>query len=498
MGEPNMAMIGMDVMGSNFAANFAENGYDIALFNRTDSKTEGAFHRHDGREYQSRMHPVTGEMKDLVDVAGPQGTYFFMVHADKPGEGGPTQAMIESLLPHLEPGAVVVDCANSYWGDTNRRSKEFEGTEIHFFGTGVSGGEEGARNGPSIMPGGTSREVYNERLKKPLEDVAAKAPQDGVPCVTYIGDKGAGHFVKMVHNGIEYGDMALISEAYALMKAVGMETQQIGDVFAKWNEGKLESYLIEITADVLHQEDSSGEGYLVDKILDRAMMKGTGTWTVMSSLGLPSGVESIPTIYAAVASRAMSSQKAQRVEMSKVLSFSEHPDFSSSDLENRQVLLDSLENALYVAKISSYTQGIALMQEAAKQYDFGGLDIAEIAKIWRDGCIIRADFLGDITEAYKEDSGLISLVQAPFFKQAVESGMENLDTVCAGGVLLRVPTMTFDASRSYILQLTSAKLPANLIQAQRDFFGAHTFKRIDKAGNFHVDWLDPLRPEIKK
>ncbi|MDD9954589.1 MAG: NADP-dependent phosphogluconate dehydrogenase [Candidatus Woesearchaeota archaeon] len=478
MGAPQLAMIGMAVMGSNFAQNFAEKGFDIALFNRTDSVTKEVYESAKNEPYADKLHPVYGEMPDLVEKVGKQGTYFIMVKA-----GFPTDAMIEQLLPLLEPGAVIVDCSNAHYKDTARRHEEISPKKIHFFGCGVSGGEEGARHGPSIMPGGYSREVYEEKLKGPLEAVAAKAPQDGKPCVTYIGNGGGGHYVKMVHNGIEYADMQLIAEAYDFMtRALGMSAAEIGAVFEQWNSGVLESYLIEITAEVLKQQDPSGQGQLVDFILDAAQMKGTGTWTVISSLEISDGVIPLPGIYAAVESRAISWKKDARVTMSKEFSF----PVTQYEGDKEQIIKD-LEQALYVAKIACYTQGIELMQAGDKEYEFGGLDIASIAEIWRDGCIIRANFLGDITDAYRKNPPS-NLLLAAVFKAAVTEGMTAVNNVCVAAIHAHVPFMAFDASRDYILQATSERLPQNLTQGQRDFFGAHTYKRTDKKGTFHTEW----------
>ena len=501
MGKPNMAMIGMAVMGRNFAQNFASKGFDIAMFNRTTSRTVEAYEACKGLPYLNRLHPVTGDVKQLIKTVGASGTYFVMVKA---GEG--TEAAINQLKPYLKKGSIVVDCANSHWKDTMRRAEEFDGTGIDFFGTGVSGGEEGALRGPSIMPGGPTRSVYNRRLRKPLEAVSAKAPRDGKPCVTFIGKHGAGHFVKMVHNGIEYGDMQLIAEAYDVMSgALGMSANEIGDVISKWNEGILNSYLIEITAEVLHQKNSTGRGALVDHILDQAMMKGTGTWMMIDSLGLESGVEPLPTIYSAVESRAISAKKDDRVSMSNILRLPKRK-FKG----DRKKLIRALEQALYLSKIASYTQGIALMQTAAKEYDFGGLDIGEIASIWRAGCIIRAGFLDDITRAYEKDPNLPSLLAAPIFQTAVRKGFGSLERVCTIATAARVPFMAFDSSKNYILQSVNKRLPANVTQGQRDFFGAHTYKKIDAKGNvivhekgrnkgqpvtFHTHWMVKGRPE---
>lgn len=485
--KPEMAMIGMAVMGSNFAQNFARNGYPIALFNRTTAKTKAVYEACRNKPYADHLFPVEGNLKALVDVVGKTGTYFIMVKA-----GQATQTMIDELRPLLAPGAYMVDCANSYWPDTRTRRQQFEGTGIHFFGVGVSGGEEGALLGPAIMPGGGPREIYDARLKAPLEAVAAKAPQDGAPCVAYLGKHGAGHFVKMVHNAIEYGDMQLIAEAYDLMRGpLGMGPEAIADVFGDWNKGVLDSYLIEITAQALRQQDPHGQGYLVDWIVDAAQMKGTGTWTVKDSLALEAGVEPIPTIYAAVESRAVSAQRTARVELERLLPLAKPVKYEG----DAKAFLKHMEQALYVAKIASYAQGLQLLKAADRAYDFGGLEIGEIARLWRAGCIIRARFLGDITQAYRGNPQLPNLIVAPQFRQVVAQGMASLVQVCAAATQAHIPLMAFDASKNYLLQATSSRLPMNLTQLQRDFFGAHTYQRLDRPGVFHTVWTDPARPE---
>jgi len=486
MARPQFAMIGMGVMGSALAKNFAEKGLAITIYNRTAEKTKQAYDAVKHEPFAKRMHPVLGDIPELVSLAGKKGAYFIMVKA-----GAPTEEVIAQLAPLLSKGALLVDFANSHFTDTWRRSAELSAKGIHFFGAGVSGGEEGARHGPSIMPGGFSREVYEKRLKKALEAVAAKAPQDGKPCVAFIGAGGAGHYVKMVHNAIEYADMQLIAEAYDLMrKALGMDALSIAEVFEAWNKGVLESYLIEITSEVLKQEDPFGKGQLVDFILDSARMKGTGTWTVANSLTLPSGVVAIPGIYAAVEGRAISARRAERVALAKKLGIS-----SRRYSGDRQELIDALEQALFTAKIACYAQGIELMQLANKEYSFGGPDISTLASIWRAGCIIRAKLLGDITRAYAKDAKLSSLLAAPAFSKAITSGMESLAKVCCAAAESRVPLMAFDASRNYILQYASRQLPANLTQAQRDFFGAHTYERTDRKGAFHTEWGTKKRKE---
>ena len=486
MSSPKMAMIGMAVMGNNFAQNFADSGFDIAMYNRTDSRTQEAYDAvPPDAPHKKRLHPVIGDLSKLVDLVGRDGTYFVMVQA------GATQSVLDELVPMLSSDAVVVNCANENWRITEQMAADLAG-KVDFFGMGVSGGEEGARRGPSMMPGGPSQEVYDARLSEALNAVAAKAG-DGEPCVTYIGKRGAGHFVKMVHNGIEYGDMELIAETYDLMrKGLGMSAVEIGNVFSRWNEGILKSYLIEISAEVLHQPDATGEGSLVDYILDRARMKGTGTWAIQDSLNFDSGVYPVPTIYAAVETRAISSMREQRVAMASLI-----PAPSRGIDGDNAAFIDDLEKALFVAKISSYTQGIGLIQEAAKEYDFGGLDIAEIARIWRAGCIIRAQFLDDITEAYRTDPDLLNLMAAPLFRDAVADGLDSLERVCVAATQARIPAMAFDASKNFVLQLVSDELPTNLTQGQRDNFGAHTYERTDRPGNFHTLWQESGKPEIE-
>jgi len=478
MPQPKLAMIGMAVMGSNFAQNFAEKGYDIAIYNRTASRTKEVYENHiKNQPYASRIHPVYGSYDDLIKTVGTDGTYFIMVKA-----GGPTQAVIDSLKPHLSKGALVVDLANSHYEETKRRVKDFEGTGIHFFGVGVSGGEEGARYGPSIMPGGASREVYDSRLKEILEAVSAKAPQDNLPCVTFIGKGAAGHYVKMVHNGIEYADMQVIAEAYEIMRrALGLNAKEIADIFEKWKTGVLDSFLVDITVEVLRQEDPSGKGQLVDFIVDEAQMKGTGTWTIASSLELKSGVMPIPGIYSAVESRAISTKKDLRNKISQAIRLEK-----SKHSVNKQEVINHLEKALYVAKIASYAQGLQLIEEAAKEYDFGTMDLARVAEIWRAGCIIRARFLGDITNAYRSTKNPEHLLLA--FSKTVVDYFPSLKYVCNIANEYDVPTVAFDMARNYIIQYSSSHLPLNLTQIQRDFFGAHTYVRIDKKGTFHTNW----------
>lgn len=481
-----MAMIGMGVMGSMLAQNFAEKGFDIAIFNRTDEKTIKVYESVKGKNYENKIHPVVGELKDLVKVVGTKGTYFIIVKA-----GEATKSTVETLISLLEPGAVIVDLANSNFHDTMELEKKVSQKNIDFFGVGISGGEEGARYGPSIMPGG-NKKTYDKLLKNVFEKISAKAPQDNKPCVTYCGKHGAGHFVKMIHNGIEYADMQLIAEAYDLLKkSLGMNAKEIAEVFLKWNKGVLKSYLIEITMEVLNQENPSGKGQLVDFILDKAKMKGTGTWTIMSSLELESGVVSIPTIYAAVEARAISNLKEKRVLMSKELSFKK-PKYKGDKKE----FISNLEKAMYVGKIAAYSQGIDLIKAGDKEYDFGKINISNVAKIWRAGCIIRAEFLDDISNVYQENNEQMSLLSSKKFKTIIKNNFESLNKICKIAIDSNVPTIAFDTSRNYVLQSFSENLPANLIQGLRDYFGAHTYERKDKKGSFHTNWAGDKKEKI--
>lgn len=486
MGNPKIAMIGMGVMGSMLAQNFAEKGYDIAIFNRTDEKTLNVYNLVKDKKYGKRMYPVVGDLKNLVKLVGKKGTYFIIVKA-----GYATNITVENLLKLLEPGAVIVDLANSNFHDTIELEKKVSSKKIDFFGVGVSGGETGARYGPAIMPGG-NKETYNKILKNILEKISAKAPQDNMPCVTYCGKNGAGHFVKMVHNGIEYADMQLIAESYDLMKnLLNMNPQEISKVFAKWNKGILKSYLIEITAEVLAHKDPSRKGHLIEFILDKAKMKGTGTWTIMSSLELEKGVVAIPTIYAAVEARAISNSKEKRQKMSKLLKF-EKTVFKG----NKQSFIDDLEKAMYIGKIAAYSQGFDLINSAASEYDFGEVDISKIAKIWRAGCIIRADFLDDISKTY-QDKKLLSLLVSPLFKKIIQENFDSLNKVCKASIEANISSIAYDMSRNYILQSFSKNLPADLIQGLRDYFGSHTYERRDKKGSFHTNWSTDKK-EVKE
>jgi 6-phosphogluconate dehydrogenase len=493
-------VIGLEVMGRNIALNIERNGFPIAVYNRTTSKTEH-FINELAKGKQAKGAKTIAEFVQLLDRPR---RILIMVKA-----GAPVDAVIAELKPHLQAGDNVIDGGNSLFTDTERRSRELEGTGIKFFGMGVSGGEEGALWGPSLMPGG-DRESY-EHLKPILTRIAAKAEDDGFPCVTYCGDRGAGHFVKMVHNGIEYGDMQLIAEAYDLLHRVGgLDNAQLQQVFTDWNSGDdLKSFLIEITAKVINfKDETTGGRPLVELILDKAGAKGTGKWTSQTALDL--GI-AIPTITAAVDARNMSSLKDQRVKASQVLagpvpsgalavgsaSADRLPGTVPTPKNNRSAeadptadpaqLIADVRAALYCSKICSYAQGFAMMEAADKQFKFG-IHPGEIARIWKAGCIIRAVFLNDITEAFREQPDLSNLLLAARFRDAINQRQEAWRRVINTGIQNGVPLPAFSASLAYYDSYRSARLPANLIQAQRDFFGAHTYERIDKPGIIHTEW----------
>ncbi len=469
---PHYGLIGLAVMGANLTLNIADHGFPIAAYNRTHSVT---------KEFlagEARGKPITGAatMKEFVAAMARPRRIIILVKA-----GGAVDAVIAELRPLLEDGDVIIDGGNSFFQDTIRRSMEFEGSGLHFMGMGVSGGEEGARYGPSLMPGGP-RDAY-ELVTPALEKIAAQV-QDG-PCVTYIGPGGAGHYVKMVHNGIEYGDMQLIAETYNIMKqALGLTAPEMSNIFARWNSGRLNSYLIEITAKVLAFADADTGQPLVDVILDQAEQKGTGRWTSGNAieLGIP-----IPTIDAAVWSRGISSMKKLRVEAAKTLRGPGGASMEDAGTEKKARLLDALEGALYASKVSSYAQGMALLRAASDNYGFG-LQLSEMARIWKGGCIIRAELLDTIQGAFERDPALDNLLLDPGFAETINGLNGDWRYVSRVARDLGVPIPAISASLDYFDSYRSAQLPANLIQGQRDFFGAHTFQRTDKPGVFHNIW----------
>lgn len=469
MAQCDIGLIGLAVMGQNLVLNMERNGYCVAVYNRTLAKTQEFM---DGPAAGKNIQPASS-IREFIALLKQPRKLVIMVKA-----GSPVDEVIAELKPYLEPGDLVIDGGNSFFHDSERRAQDLEKAGLRFLGVGISGGEEGALWGPSIMPGG-QREAYD--LVQPIF-TAISAKVNGDPCVTYIGPRGSGHYVKMVHNGIEYGDMQLIAEAYDLLhRGLKLNAAQLSAVFTHWNEGVLSSFLIEITAKIFKVMDPLTGQPLVDVILDEAGQKGTGKWTSEESLDL--GV-SMPTINAAVEARIISGHKEERRAAADVLV---GPDGGFSG--DRQVLVEALGKALYASKICSYAQGMGLLQTASKAYGYG-LNLAEIARIWRGGCIIRARFLDDVRSAFTENPGLSNLLLAPFFKEAVLSSQADWRYVIRQTVEMGIPLPAMSASLAYFDAFRSERLPANLTQAQRDFFGAHTYQRIDREGTFHTEWAE--------
>ena len=469
MSKQQIGVIGLAVMGKNLAMNIESRGYSVSVYNRSREKTDEMLDETKGKNIVG-----TYSIEEFVQSLEKPRKVLLMVKA-----GAATDATIEQLKPYLEKGDIIIDGGNTYFPDTQRRNKELSELGLHFIGTGVSGGEEGALHGPSIMPGG-QKEAYD--LVAPIfEDIAAKV--NGEACTTYIGPDGAGHYVKMVHNGIEYGDMQLISESYFMLKHIlGLDAEELHSVFSDWNKGELDSYLIEITADIFTKKDDETGKPLVDMILDTAGQKGTGKWTSQSALDL--GVP-LPIITESVFARFISAMKQERVEASKILNGPEAKPFEG----NREAFIESIRKALYLSKICSYAQGFAQMRAASEEYNWN-LSYGEIAMIFRGGCIIRAQFLQKIKEAYDRDPGLKNLLLDPYFKEITESYQQSLREIISAAVLNGIPVPSFSAALSYFDSYRTETLPANLIQAQRDYFGAHTYQRIDKEGIFHTEWME--------
>jgi 6-phosphogluconate dehydrogenase len=465
--KADIGIVGLAVMGQNLALNMEGKGFTVAAFNRTGEKTK-AFIADAGRD--KKLIPAF-TLEELVASLSSPRKVFLMVQAGKA-----VDEMIDKLSPLLSRGDIVIDGGNSFFQDTIRRCREAEAKGLFYIGTGVSGGEEGALRGPSIMPGGSA--AAYKTVAPILQAISAKV--DGEPCCIYIGSDGAGHYVKMVHNGIEYGDMELISEAYFIMKNVlGMSHAEMSDEFAGWNEGDLDSYLIEITSQILSRTDPETGEPMVEVILDRAGQKGTGKWTSQSALDL--GVPA-PTIAEAVFARCISAIKAEREKASKIV---KGPAGKFSG--NRKGFSKSIREALYASKICSYAQGFALMRSAAEEYEWS-LDYGGIAKIWRGGCIIRAKLLARIRNAFDADPALPNLILDPYFRDVLEKSQKNWRHVVASAFELGVPIPAFSSALSYFDSYRTARLPANMIQAQRDYFGAHTYERVDKPGVFHTEW----------
>ncbi len=468
-----IGLTGLAVMGRNLARNIARHGHTIAVHNRTVAKTTSLIDDH-GDEGD---FVATESLEEFVAAIEKPRVVLIMVKA-----GEPTDAVIDDLVPLLEEGDIVVDCGNAHYADTIRREERLTEHGLHFVGTGVSGGEEGALNGPSIMVGG-SDQAY-ERLGPIMESIAAQV--DGEPCCAHVGVGGAGHFVKMVHNGIEYADMQLIAESYDLLRSIGdLEPPAIADVFAEWNEGELESFLIQMTADVLRHTDAGTGKPFVDVVKDAAEQKGTGRWTVQSALDL--GVP-ITGIAEATFARSLSGHADQRAAARTV--FSTSPEDDTVDVD-RQAFVDDVRAALYASKVVAYAQGFDQIAVGAEQNGWD-IDLGQVAKIWRDGCIIRARFLGRITEAYADEPDLTTLLTTEFFADAVKEGVDAWRHVVATAAQGGVPVPAFGSSLSYFDGLRRERLPAALIQALRDNFGAHTYQRVDREGTFHTAWAGDL------
>jgi 6-phosphogluconate dehydrogenase len=468
MSQADIGMIGLAVMGQNLVLNMNDHDFTVAVFNRTTAKVDDFAA---GPAKGTEIIP-TYSIKELVDTLKKPRRVMLMVKA-----GAVVDSFIEMLLPHLEQGDIIIDGGNSLYTDTNRRTRALAGKGIFFIGTGISGGEEGARKGPSIMPGGNP-EAW-PHVKDIFQAIAARV--DGQPCCDWIGAEGAGHFVKMVHNGIEYGDMQLICEAYDFMRrGLGMDIAKIQSAFGAWNKGVLDSYLLEITTDILGHKDEDGAP-LVDKILDAAGQKGTGKWTGINALDL--GIP-LTLIGEAVFARCLSAMKEERVKAAAALAGTTAPFEQVGD-----ELVDAVRDALYASKIISYAQGYMLMREAANQFGWK-LNYGGIALMWRGGCIIRSAFLGNIKQAYEKNPALENLLFDDFFRQAVQSAQSGWRKVVIKGVELGIPTPAFSSALAYYDGYRSERLPANLLQAQRDYFGAHTYERTDRPrGEFHhTDW----------
>jgi 6-phosphogluconate dehydrogenase len=469
MGNYQIGLIGLAVMGENLVLNMERNGFSVAVYNRTAERTT-AFA--EDRAKGKNIKPCYS-LQELVDSLVKPRKVMLMVKA-----GEPVDQVIAQLKPLLEPGDLIIDGGNSFFKDTERRALELAKDNLNYIGTGVSGGEEGALWGPAIMPGGQP-EAY-QMVAPIFEAIAAKA--EGEPCVTYIGPRGAGHYVKMVHNGIEYGDMQLIAESYDIMhRALNLSAAELHDIYAEWNEGELESYLIEITRDIFTKMDPDTGQPLVDVILDEAQQKGTGKWTSQNALDLGAPTQ---TINAAVESRIISAYKDERVAASKVLSGP-----TAAYTGDKQQLIQDTRRALYAAKICSYAQGMGLLKAASEEYDYG-LALGEIAKIWRGGCIIRARFLNDITAAYRRNPQLTNLLLDPYFQEAITQRQDALRRVVQVAITLGIPCLALSSALAYYDAYRTERLPANLTQAQRDYFGAHTYRRIDKEGSFHTEWTE--------
>jgi 6-phosphogluconate dehydrogenase len=468
MEQQQIGVIGLAVMGKNLALNMESKGFSVSVYNRSPGKTHEILAEAEGKNIRG-----TFSVAEFVQSLQTPRKIMIMVKA-----GQPTDDTINELVPYLDEGDILIDGGNAFFEDTQRRNQALQSKAIRVIGTGVSGGEEGALKGPSIMPGG-QEDAF--RLVEPIL-TAISAKVNGDPCATYIGPDGAGHYVKMVHNGIEYGDMQLISEAYHLLREVlGLSTDELHEVFTEWNQGELDSYLIEITADIFSKRDPETGKPMVDVILDSAGQKGTGKWTSQSALDL--GVP-LSIITESVFARYLSAMKAERVEASQIL---RGPETRAYD-GDKQDLIESIRKALYASKIASYAQGFAQMRTASEEYGWN-LNYGNIAMIFRGGCIIRARFLQNIKDAYDRNPALKNLLLDEYFKGVVDAYQDAWRKVVTIAVMHGIPVPGFTSALSYYDSYRTERLPANLLQAQRDYFGAHTFERVDKAGSFHHRWL---------
>ena len=465
----DIGLIGLAVMGQNLVLNMNDHGYRVAVFNRTVSKVDDFIHN----EAAGTQVVGTHSIEELVRALKKPRRVMLMVKA-----GSTIDEMIGSLLPHLDKGDILIDGGNSHYPDTNRRTKALAEKGILFIGTGVSGGEEGARFGPSIMPGGNP--AAWPHVKEIFQAIAAKV-DDGTPCCDWVGEDGAGHYVKMVHNGIEYGDMQLICEAYQLLKdGLGLDADELHDAFAEWNRGELDSFLIEITSDIFTKKDDDGAP-LIDEILDTAGQKGTGKWTCISALDL--GIP-VTLIGEAVFSRCLSALKEERVKVSKILTGPRRPA-----TPDRKTFVEDVRRALYCSKVISYAQGYMLLREAARDQGWN-LNFGGIALMWRGGCIIRSRFLGKIKEAYDKNRDLANLLMDDFFNRLLNDYQASWRRALIQAIEIGVPTPAFSTALAFYDGYRSERLPANLLQAQRDYFGAHTYERVDKPRGefFHTNW----------
>ena len=493
-----IGLIGLAVMGQNLALNIADHGFKISVYNRTTSKMEEFV-----AENPDTPGGVVGceTLENFVSSLKRPRKIIILVQA-----GWATDKVIEGLVPLLEEGDIIIDGGNANWNDTIRREKELTEKKLRFIGTGVSGGEEGARFGPSLMPGGTPEAwkylepvwkaiaaKVDPETGKPIEGAEPGKPvEGGFSCTAYIGPDGAGHYVKMVHNGIEYGDMQMICEAYDLMQNVlGLKPDEMGDIFTEWNTGELDSFLIEITADILKQADPETGKPFVDVVLDTAGQKGTGKWTSINALDMGTPA---PTVAEAVFARCLSAVKKERMAAEKILKGPEAAPFAGDKAE----IVEAIRDALYASKICSYAQGFQLMAYAQEEHGWE-LNFGEIAQIFRGGCIIRAKFLQKITEAYERDPKLANLLLDPYFSDAIHKAQKNWRKVVALAAEHGVSIPTFSSALSYYDGYRTARLPQNLLQAQRDYFGAHTYERVDKERGqfFHIDWPEADRPQLE-